>query len=385
MTFEALQQLTLPAAAGGGELSLRLLRGWPVSPGQLLLNFADPGGRLLAGQFHGDPAALAEQRQRLEELAPGLARWRQLPAGGTLLLQPEGLDARLEAVRPFLQDSGGILLAHRPGKRAVVRGRWEGGPAYVKFHASARPWRRALAASDHLAGLGLPLAQPRVIASEERRRLIVTAPLAGVSLHERLLEGRLQPAELGPVAAALARLHAQTSSPRPELHGALQEAEVLQRWASLLRAHRPTLLPELESAVAVVLAGLQGLEQDPPGGFGLIHRDFHDKQIFLAASGPGLLDFDTLVLGDPLIDVANLLAHLEWRWLQGRLARPLAAACAQAFLQGYGAVSDEARLQLYVDATRLRRACVYGFRPRGLQLGQTVLPRLGWPVCAATA
>ena len=57
---------------------------------------------------------------------------------------------------------------------------------------------------------------------------------------------------------------------RQMLPTAVQEAEVLQGWASLLRSHRPTLLPELESAVAVVLAGLQGLEQDPPGGFGLI-------------------------------------------------------------------------------------------------------------------
>ena len=45
----------------------------------------------------------------------------------------------------------------------------------------------------------------------------------------------------------------------------------------------------------------------------IAHNDFHDDQLILTPEGRlALVDFEEVGLGDPLLDVANLLAHLRW-------------------------------------------------------------------------
>ena len=46
---------------------------------------------------------------------------------------------------------------------------------------------------------------------------------------------------------------------------------------------------------------------------GIPHNDFYDDQILLTPEGKlALVDFEEIGAGDPLIDVANFLAHLRW-------------------------------------------------------------------------
>jgi aminoglycoside phosphotransferase (APT) family kinase protein len=49
-----------------------------------------------------------------------------------------------------------------------------------------------------------------------------------------------------------------------------------------------------------------------------LHRDLHDKQLILDETGVGLIDFDLAALGDPSLDLANLVVHLQGREAQGR-------------------------------------------------------------------
>ena len=54
----------------------------------------------------------------------------------------------------------------------------------------------------------------------------------------------------------------------------------------------------------------------------LVHRDFHDGQVLLDESyAVGLIDFDLMAAGDPALDVANFLCHLELREHQGGMPR----------------------------------------------------------------
>jgi aminoglycoside phosphotransferase (APT) family kinase protein len=96
-----------------------------------------------------------------------------------------------------------------------------------------------------------------------------------------------------------------------------------------------------------------------------IHRDLHDKQVLVEPGGGiGVLDFDTLALGDPALDLGNLLAHLDLRALQHRCSEVDAERLGAALLDGYGTRTTlRERAAAYAQATRVRLACVYAFRP----------------------
>jgi len=106
-----------------------------------------------------------------------------------------------------------------------------------------------------------------------------------------------------------------------------------------------------------------------------LHRDFHDKQVFIDAAGrAGILDFDTMALGEPALDVANMLVHLELRALQHRCSPEAAGQAAEAFMEAYRPEAPvRQRLAAYEAATRLRLACLYTWRPAWRHLGPVLL------------
>src|SRR5699024_9179538 len=100
---------------------------------------------------------------------------------------------------------------------------------------------------------------------------------------------------------------------------------------------------------------------------GLLHRDLHDQQVLISPNQqrPGLLDLDTAAWGEPALDVANVLAHLDLRVRQDLLTQWRAAAAREAFL---GALAPDgatrSRVDAYQVAARLRLSAVYALRPR---------------------
>jgi streptomycin 6-kinase len=176
---------------------------------------------------------------------------------------------------------------------------------------------------------------------------------------------------------ATAALHAAAVPARTPVHGAARETGVLERWLALLTPHAPALAGRVTARAAPVAHALLDVSAAVPVP---LHRDLHDGQILVDASGAvALLDLDTLAAGEAALDVANLLVHLELAALQGRCTPERAAAAGTAFLDGYGEPPPSDRLVAHADAARLRLVCVHAFRPAPEGLIDALVERLDAP------
>ncbi|WP_165979629.1 phosphotransferase [Kocuria rosea] len=341
---------TVPDADGR---PLRVRRAWPADGTRLVLELEDGHGRIRAG-----------------EAAPGAGRpW-------AVRVLPHGEDPRLPGLAAAAA-AGGRVVVHRHRRRAVV-----GTPdRFVKFLARGRAARVA-ELSDRLHGLGTAagFAVPAVLARAEDR--VEFSVLPGRSLHELGAAGqndayRAAWAEWARCWPALATA-APGTEPLPA-HTAEDEARTLARWAGHLEAF-PGLLEAPPGAVAArarrIGAELSALPADRRGRV-VLHRDLHDQQLLFDGARLGLLDFDTAALGEPELDLANLSVHLELRTAQG-LLDPALRAAGQETVTAVGRVlgADPGRLAVHAEATRLRLACVYAFRPRWRGVAQDLLDGL---------
>lgn len=374
-TLSALATLAVPphiaARLGLPTGELQLGRAWPRSAEHLLLEYQDAAGGVVPGQWHRT-TDMAERG--LRGVTPDSGALIALAeAGGAVVLQLRGADRRLPGLAPLLRRPGARLLMHQPGRRAVVR--LEKGEAVV-FAKVVRPDRAlALARSGEVAHrlAGGAFAAPGLLGQDEQTGVVRWSALPGVALHE---VADAKGAERGARAAgrALRALHeAAPVSPLPG-HGPADERATLARWLALTAVYAP----EAAAAIAPGVAAVGEALGDSCGPLTTIHRDFYDKQILVATDGTvGLLDFDTLASGEPALDLANALVHVELRMLQGLLAVELAERVQAALIEGYAPdASVRARLPAYADATRLRLACVYSFRPRWRTCAPALLARV---------
>lgn len=254
------------------------------------------------------------------------------------------------------------LLAHRPGRRLVVRVEGQGTARVFKGMRPRRVsemGRRHDLAAQRLAGS--PLRAPRLLEVDaERAALVFSAAAGGPLALDVAATGRL--AEVGRGLRALQSGAVPDDLPR---HDHAAELAVIESFLERVEAlgwepheawHRLRL--ELRRrAPALPVVGLR-----------LAHRDLHDGQFLDGPQGLVLLDFDLLCLADPLLDVGNLLAHLELRALQGvHGADGLGVATGgAALLEGLAAHDAEgarARLAWYRAASLARLALVYRLRP----------------------
>jgi Ser/Thr protein kinase RdoA (MazF antagonist) len=160
-------------------------------------------------------------------------------------------------------------------------------------------------------------------------------------------------------------------------HDPTAEALVVDRW--LRPVTRWGLLPPLADETLDELLG--PLLHDPPTAPSLLHRDLHDKQVVLEPDGRiGLLDLDTASVGEPALDIANVLAHLDLRQRQGLLTPMAAATARSAFLDGASpGPATMARVPVYGVAAQLRLAAVYALRPPWRVVAASLLASLGTP------
>lgn len=314
---------------------LRLRRSWPRSADHLLLELRDRNGHQVAGQWFAD----ADRAASVASGTPGSRRH------GSVLLQPDGADRRLPDLVSVLRTPGASLVSHRPERRAVIAG--PGGHRKVvraaNHHATVQRARLART---------LEVGAPRVLSADPGTGSLLAETLAGEPLTAVLSSSRSAQA-----CAAVGRRLAELHAVRPEqvvdaglaVHGPDEERAVLRRWNDLGAAY-----------------GIGGPAQDrlglpPPASIRVIHRDFHDGQVIMNGSEPGILDFDLLALGDPALDLANFLAHLELRAEQGLVAD--AAPAIAGTIDGYRPdASVRAALPAYRAAARERLRVVYAFR-----------------------
>ncbi len=259
------------------------------------------------------PAVLADEGRGLVWRRPG---FDVRLSGLRLLYDAEG--ARRVVAELTGCDPGQVtvdLVAHRLGKRAVLRIGTGQGDLYARLSAvkSGEGGNRLVRHTALWRALG-PDAALRI------PEPLGASPDLGVALFSALPG---QPAAFGheaaqAIARALETLRGLDLEDLPR-HGGSDEAKLLQDWLGRCRAYLPDLAAMLDEPVAKVCDALLRCCTE----FALCHRDLHEKQILLTGGVAGILDFDTLSRADPALDPGNLLAHL---YLAGVDERPLHAA-----------------------------------------------------------
>lgn len=341
---------------------LCLTRAWPREAGLIAVELRDAAGDVVGGQCHAQQRAL--RRAARATAATGRGACTVVEARGTaVLLQTGGADRRLPGLGAALGRPGAVLVAHRAEQRAVVR---VGGPvpAFVKAvrpRAVPRVAGAAGAAAGvaRTAGHAFSVAAPRAV--DSALGLLETPVLHGAALSQ-CLAGSDRDIAADAAGRAIAALHAVPGPPGAPAHGPAEELAVLRRWLDRLAPHAPALAARLATLLPAVARRLTDVAQPFTAA---LHRDLHDGQLLVDGAGRvALLDVDTLAVGEPALDVANLMVHLELAAAQGRCTPPAARSAAAAFLAAYDPPpSLLARLPAYADATRLRLACVHAFRP----------------------
>lgn len=343
--------------------SLRLRRSWPRTAGHVLLEYGSASSpqRVVVGQWFADDRRLLRVAAAMNAAA-GPDAAALLPSHG-VVLHRHGADRRLAALPRLLAAQSATLVVHRPERRAVVRldsDILSGVPR--RWAKVIRPERLAAlrTRTAHLTALG---SSPHLLEVRPEQGVTVWADLPGVALGD-VLTGDDAPAAMASTGVLLSRLHALPPPSDPALfHCASAERAVLETWL----AHLMTFDPTTHRRAATLRAGVARLLGDvSPAAVrhATVHRDVHDGQILVAASGVSLLDPDTVGAGEPELDLGNLCAHLRLAAWQGRTTRDDADRLFDAVLEGYG--RDHVglqRLRAYTAAALLRLVGVHAMRP----------------------
>jgi len=348
--------------------SLTVSRAWPRGTDHALLEVNGGSGvGTVNAEWFAQPETLAEHAGRVRGAT-------SLPSFG-VLVHPRGQDRKLPALQGLLEQEA-ELVVHRPGRRAVLRRERDGVVEYVKL---VRPGRVSPMVTAH-RGLEAALAGvctvPDVRAAQDDEGVAVLSAVPGTSLHDLARGPFPDPGQLRDGWHTLGTAVASLAADREErveisAHGPDREIETVRQWWVPVRAWEA--LPAMEEID--LDDALAPLRTDPPTRYGLLHRDLHDKQVLCAPGGRiGLLDLDTAARGEPALDLANLLAHLELRVHQGLLRREHARDARTVLLDG--AAPDEAtlaRLPAYLRAAQLRLVAVYALRPRWRAAAEAML------------
>ncbi|MDQ7013379.1 MAG: sulfotransferase [Planctomycetota bacterium] len=373
-------KVVLPAAeavAHGLDSPLHLRRVWPRHESSLAMQYTDAAGISVPAMWYADEKETQKLGQKLESVGGLLVR-----SGGVLLaLQPNGADPKLPALEQLLQRPDASLVSHRPGRRAVIRLQGNGVAHFAKVLRPSRLGKimKLYGLMERMNNRAFDIAV--IEDADEESGVLLTRELQGTCMAD--IPASSDAALVSACAEAGRALRVMHQKPPAwmDVHDAGAEIGMLEERLSCARAFLPELSEALSSAALSVFDALR----ETPGRETVVHRDFYDKQIVIGPTGRvGILDFDTLAAGEPALDVANMLGHLELRCLQGFCNADAAMGGARAFLHAYGnerVREDAARIAAYLDATRLRLAVLYAFWPKWSGLARRILTTIGTAPC----
>jgi streptomycin 6-kinase len=206
------------------------------------------------------------------------------------------------------------------------------------------------------AGSGA-LRSPRPLGYNAENRVLLIEWVDGTELGDLLQDPQAD--EICAVSGlALHELHSLPPPPPPTVRSAEPVRErVLRVLFDLARTGGGELASrakELEGRLP------HALGDAGPAGPRLIHGDFYFHQIVVGPDGSHVIDWDEAALGDPRVDVANFLAHLHLREIQGALDSRRATRLRAAFVDGYGDARTSAPEALV--AAQLVLLCLSPFR-----------------------
>jgi aminoglycoside phosphotransferase (APT) family kinase protein len=348
-----------------------------AKPVQMQIRAWDNSGhsRILLGEWVGPEAAeraaaeaarLAKPRRGMAP-PPGASAVVADPAHGLLLRRP-GFDAKLPGMRLLHDvewapsqlaalgcDPGASisLVAHRLGKRAVLRIDGPGGTYYARLrpvtsNSGQEAYERHLSLWQALEGCP-HLAIPRPLGFDAELGLALFDALPGTPPQFLGLPGFRATQAVMRGLASLQGLPIEAP-----LHGVIDELGILDTWVARVADVFPDLAIQLRAPLARLQDDMAALCALPPVP---CHRDLHEGQILLDNGRAGLLDFDTLRCGDPTLDVGNLQAHLLLATHRdGRSRRAFVAAMETALPD-----LSLRRIAVWRRAALLRLAMIYAF------------------------
>jgi len=204
------------------------------------------------------------------------------------------------------------VVRYKPERRFLARvsTRLSGGPRrdlFLRLFADRRGDRldRVLRT---LAARGGDALVPRSLGSAMDGRLSAEEAVGGEEL-ANVARRDLHPAAL---AELVARLHATEFVLGGAARSVVDEATSARRALSVLAIFEPELAEPIRS--------LDRLLSKPPPGTNhvtTLHGDLHLHQVLVTPTGLRLVDLERVGLGDPLIDIGNMRAHLLMQEVDG--------------------------------------------------------------------
>ncbi len=234
------------------------------------------------------------------------------------------------------------LARHKAGRRALLRYRvtTDDGTQCVLGKLRAKgPDTRTPVLHTALRARGLDAQAPHYVGVPQVRG-VIAAPALWLQdeVSGRLLTTLLHPdGDTSPAAqtgAALARLHAAEVQVKRKW-SMENEQDVLTRALATASAALPQQAVKIDEIAKAAGELIQMLGPAKTTG---IHRDFYPDQVIIDGKKTWLLDLDLYAMGDPAIDVANFLAHLDEHGLRHFDDAAALSAQAAAFIAGYDAV-----------------------------------------------
>jgi hypothetical protein len=285
-----------------------------------------------------------------------------------LVLRRPGFDAKLPGLRLLhdpvwakerlsqlgLDPAASIrLVAHRLGKRAVLRIDGAEGTLYARLRPVTSGSGRT-SYEQHMAlwaalPPGTSLSVPRPRGFDDEIGLALFDNLPGGSPVFQGVQGFVA---CDIVLRAIGALQGLRINAPP--HAPDDEMALVRVWADRTAEIFPALASKLEAPLRRWQEDMGRLSAVPPVP---CHRDLHEGQILLMPGRCGLLDFDTLRLADPALDVGNLQAHLVLAGLRDGRSRQ---AFVTALENGLPKLSLW-RIGVWRRAALLRLAMIYAF------------------------
>ncbi|MBI5865823.1 MAG: phosphotransferase, partial [Planctomycetes bacterium] len=255
------------------------------------------------------------------------------------------------------------LLAHKPGRRAVILYEIAGeararlvGKTYRDDRAMrVVEWSRQLAAQ--FAERGAPVRVPQPLGLDRALKMSLSRWCGG--------RGENATNRLGPrfskTAEILSALHdAVVGGLSP--FTAEDECMIAARWSKLLRRFEARRADRAERLTERLIAWSRRLSPVPPR---TIHRDFYEKQLIWAGRLAHLLDLDTLCAGDPALDIGNFMGNMLLDRASAGLSIRELPALADAFVADYrrtGGAVDSEHAGFYWAASLIRGGAIHSLR-----------------------
>jgi hypothetical protein len=271
-------------------------------------------------------------------------------------------DPKLPALPTLLAGPGRrTVVRYNPYRRCTIRVDCDGRSRFVKVYADGRGERVhadgvELWRAERRGELGFAVARPERF--DPTTRAVWQATIGGELITRRLYAsgGEALAHRIGRAAASLsrARLHPRgVIDAKAALARAARRCAELERRVPKLGDEARRLLEELERVHAAA-----GPTEPRP-----VHGALHPSQWLDDGSRLGLVDYDSLGLGDPELDAATFLADLD---VQDR-ERVATDRLNAAFLNGYETVGD-------LDAGLLRAYRAHGRLGRAVKVARALFP-----------